>query len=75
MSLETCTVLVQEFAHCQEYVIDTVSRYGELKIVAIWKYDKRSANGAPFVYYATKLLDNNNDDSGKEPIAQLCCSS
>jgi hypothetical protein len=26
---------------------------------------------APFVYYATKLLDNNNDDSSKEPNAQL----
>ena len=61
-------VLVQEFAQGQEYAIDTVSRDGELKIVAIWKYEKRPANGAPFVYYATKLFDDNNDDSGKEPI-------
>jgi hypothetical protein len=62
-------VLVQEFAHGQEYAIDTVSRDGELKIVAIWKYDKRPANGAPFVYYATKLFDDNDDDgsSGEDP--------
>ncbi|KAL3764742.1 hypothetical protein ACHAW5_011293 [Stephanodiscus triporus] len=61
-------VLVQEFAIGEEFAIDTVSRDGELKIVAIWKYDKRPANGAPFVYYATKLFDDNNKDSGKEPI-------
>jgi hypothetical protein len=60
-------VLVQEFARGQEYAIDTVSRDGELKIVAVWKYDKRPANGAPFVYYATRLFDD-SDDSGEEPI-------
>ncbi|KAL3823209.1 hypothetical protein ACHAXA_003488 [Cyclostephanos tholiformis] len=59
-------VLIQEFANGQEYAIDTVSRDGELKIVAIWKYDKRPANGAPFVYYATRLYDD--DDGVMEPI-------
>ena len=62
------TVLVQEFAQGQEYAIDTVSRDGELKIVAIWKYDKRPANGAPFVYYATKLFD---DSESSEPICPM----
>jgi len=61
-------VLVQEFAVGQEYAIDTVSRDGELKIVAIWKYDKRPANGAPFVYYATKLFDGSESS---EPICPM----
>jgi biotin carboxylase len=63
------TVLIQEFAQGQEYAIDTVSRDGELKIVAIWKYDKRPANGAPFVYYATKLFDDS--ESSTESICPM----
>lgn len=71
-------VLVQEFAVGQEYAIDTVSRDGELKIVAIWKYDKRPANGAPFVYYATNLFDDNsnnddtNDDNSESSTETIC---
>ncbi|KAL3917844.1 MAG: hypothetical protein SGILL_004520 [Bacillariaceae sp.] len=63
------SVLVQEFAVGQEFAIDTVSKNGKMKIAAIWQYDKRPANGAPFVYYATKLLysagDDCNDDSSE----------
>jgi hypothetical protein len=51
------SVLVQEFAVGQEYAIDIVSHNGQHKVAAIWKYDKRPANGAPFVYYATELYD------------------
>ena len=51
------TVLVQEFATGKEYAIDVVSRDGEHKVAALWRYDKRSANGASFVYFATELLD------------------
>lgn len=69
------SVLVQEFAHGQEYAIDTVSRDGELKIVAIWKYDKRPVNGAPFVYYATRLFDDNHhhihDSDDIDPICPV----
>jgi hypothetical protein len=50
-------VLLQEFAVGQEYAIDTVSKDGEHKIAAVWIYDKRPANGASFVYYATKIYD------------------
>ena len=50
------SVLVQEFARGTEYAIDVVCRDGEQKVAALWKYDKRSVNGAPFVYYATKLI-------------------
>ena len=32
-------------------MVDTVSRNGEHKVLAIWKYDKREANHAPFVYF------------------------
>ena len=44
-------VLVQEFLHGDEWVVDSVSRDGEHKAVALWRYDKREANGAPFVYF------------------------
>jgi biotin carboxylase len=49
-------VLVQEFAVGQEYALDTVARDGEIKVVAIWRYHKRAANGAPFCYQAAELL-------------------
>lgn len=49
------SVLVQEFLIGKEYVIDKVSRDGVHKLVAIWEYDKRSVNGAHFVYFGMKL--------------------
>jgi hypothetical protein len=58
-------VLMQEFAVGQEFAIDTVSKNGQLKIAAIWQYDKRPANGAPFVYYATKLYAGSMDAGGE----------
>ena len=50
-------VLVQEFAVGQEFAIDIVSKSGQHKVAAIWIYDKRPVNNAPFVYYSTKLYD------------------
>lgn len=50
-------VLIQEFAQGTEYAIDIVSKDGEHKVAALWRYDKREANGAPFVYFATELVD------------------
>jgi biotin carboxylase len=49
-------VLVQEFLDGQEYVIDTVSRGGEHKVVAVWAYDRRAVNGAGFVLFGQHLL-------------------
>jgi hypothetical protein len=49
--------LVQEFAVGQEYCIDVVSKNGKHKVAAIWKYDKRPSNGAPFVYFGTKIYE------------------
>lgn len=54
--------LVQEFLKGDEYVIDGVSRDGEHKIVAVWKYDKRSVNGANFVYYAMSMVDFSSEE-------------
>merc|ERR1712061_664031 len=50
-------VLVQEFLSGIEYVVDSVSKDGQHKVVAVWEYDKRAVNGAPFVYFGMKLLD------------------
>lgn len=58
------TVLVQEFAFGTEYAIDTVSKDGEHKVAALWRYDKRPANGASFVYHATELIEANESEIG-----------
>merc|ERR1712151_1039553 len=50
-------VLVQEFLSGVEYVVDSVSRDGQHRIVAVWEYDKRAVNGAPFVYFGMRLMD------------------
>ena len=43
-------VLIQEYADGPEFAVDTVAQDGDIKIVALWKYHKLPANGAPFVY-------------------------
>ncbi len=48
--------LVQEFAKGTEYALDIVSKNGEHKIACLWRYDKRPANRAPFVYFATEVV-------------------
>jgi len=50
-------VLCQEFLRGKEYVIDSVSRDGEHKTMAVWVYDKRAANGAAFVYFGMVPID------------------
>lgn len=55
LGLENTATLVQEFLEGTEYVVDTVSRDGVHKVVAVWEYDKRVVNGAPFVYYGVLL--------------------
>jgi hypothetical protein len=56
-ALKHDSVLVQEFASGTEYAIDIVSRDGQHKVAALWRYDKRPANGRSFVYHATELVD------------------
>jgi hypothetical protein len=36
--------------------VDLVSRDGQHKVVAFWRYDKGPANGAPFVYFCDELM-------------------
>lgn len=55
LGLENTATLVQEYLEGTEYVVDTVSRAGRHKCVAVWEYDKRRANDAPFVYYGVIL--------------------
>ena len=62
-------VLVQEQLVGTEYAVDVVSIGGQHKVAAIWRYDKRPANGAPFCYYQTKLIDSNSD-----PNVQKVCN-
>lgn len=56
LGLTNYSVLLQEYLAGEEYVVDTVSRDGVHKCVALWKYDKRVYNGAPVVYYGMQLL-------------------
>lgn len=56
-------VLVQEFLDGIEYALDVVSRNGEHKVMAVWRYVKKPANGAPFCYYKTELVDSTMDSN------------
>jgi len=64
-------VLVQEFVDGTEYAVDVVSRDGDHKIAAIWRYDKRPANGASFCYFKTELIDAEMDESVMEICAYV----
>ncbi len=57
--------LLQEFAKGTEYAIDIVSKNGEHKVAALWRYDKRSSNNAPFVYFATEIIDAQSETGQK----------
>ena len=50
------SVLLQEQLEGVEWVVDTVSRAGEHKVVALYRYDKGAANGAPFVYFGMEPM-------------------
>jgi hypothetical protein len=50
-------VLVQEFIEGSEFALDVVSRNGEHKLTAIWKYDEHPTNSATFRYFRTKVVD------------------
>ncbi|TYZ68349.1 hypothetical protein PybrP1_012567 [[Pythium] brassicae (nom. inval.)] len=65
LGLENTATLVQEFLDGTEYVVDTVSRNGVHKVVAVWEYDKRVVNGAPFVYFGVLLRAAAGDVLGR----------
>lgn len=49
-------VLVMEFLEGEEYVVDSVTLNGTHKVVSIWKYDKRAANGKFNVYFGMESV-------------------
>jgi biotin carboxylase len=48
--------VVQEALSGREWVVDTVSRDGRHKALALWRYDKGEANGAAFVYFGAEPM-------------------
>jgi len=50
--------VVQEYMDGEEWIVDTVSRAGEHKVAALWRYDKGEANGAPFVYFGVEAMSS-----------------
>lgn len=56
IGIENHGALIQEYLEGKEYVVDKVSRDGVHKLLAIWEYDKREANGASFVYFGMRLM-------------------
>ena len=54
------SVLLQEYlsdAGSAEWVVDTVSRGGEHKVVALWRYDKRDYYGSPELRVKVRVRD------------------
>eukprot|EP00543_Licmophora_paradoxa_P003776 CAMPEP_0202441236 /NCGR_PEP_ID=MMETSP1360-20130828/677_1 /ASSEMBLY_ACC=CAM_ASM_000848 /TAXON_ID=515479 /ORGANISM="Licmophora paradoxa, Strain CCMP2313" /LENGTH=504 /DNA_ID=CAMNT_0049056093 /DNA_START=103 /DNA_END=1617 /DNA_ORIENTATION=- len=59
---EEAGVLLQELLEGTEYIVNLVVLDGVSKCTAIWKYDKRPYNGAPFVCYSKKLMALGDED-------------
>jgi len=51
-----CGVLLQEYRAVTEYIVNMVVCNGVVKTTAMFKYDKRPYNGAPFVCFSKELL-------------------
>ena len=62
LGLDNYAVLCQEYLEGDEWVVDTVSRAGEHKVVALWKYDKRDYHGSPVVYHGMRLHNVEADE-------------
>ena len=56
LGLVNKAVLVQEYLEGKEYVVDMVSRDGVHKVLGLWEYDRRPANGANFVNHGQHML-------------------
>jgi len=69
--LTNYSVLLQEYLRGDEYVVDTVSRSGVHKCVAIWKYDKRMFNGSPVVYFGMRLMPIDSEPILKEMVSYI----
>jgi hypothetical protein len=54
-------ILIQEYLVGREYAVDSVSRDGVHKVVAVWFEDFREANGVFDQYFGFKLMDPNDE--------------
>lgn len=55
--------LCQEYLQGREYVVDQVSLNGEHKVMTVWLYDKRDANGASFVYFGDIPIESDTPEA------------
>jgi hypothetical protein len=63
-------VLIQEFADGPEFAVDTIAQDGNIKVVALWKYHKLEANGAPFVYQCSELISS--EGAVEQEVCDYC---
>jgi len=64
-------VLVQEFVEGTEYAVDVVSRNGQHKVAAVWRYVKKPVHDASFCYFKTELVDSSMDENVPEICAYI----
>eukprot|EP00966_Prymnesium_polylepis_P187751 4352605-Prymnesium_polylepis.1 len=50
------SAVLQELLGGDEWVVDSVSRDGQHKVLALWRYERGRANGAPFVSFCDELM-------------------
>ena len=65
--------LLQEYLEGDEWVVDTVSRDGTHAVVALWRYEKEAANGAPFVY--TQMALQPVQTSTQRALCDYACAA
>lgn len=56
-------VIAQEYLTGEEYIVNTVSTYGAMKITDIWESVKTNANGKDFLYDYLELIPAESDVS------------
>ena len=64
-------VLLMEYLGGDEFVVDTVSRDGVHKCVAIWKYIKQPLNGVPNVFYGQRLMQVDKNAPATDPLKRM----
>lgn len=72
MGIVNDVLIIQEFLQGEEFVIDSVSRDGEHKLVACWKYDKISIkDSGDFVYLGMSLCNAINNPKVDEMFSYI----
>jgi len=65
--------VVQQYLRGDEWIVDTVSRDGEHKVVALWRYRKGERNGAPFVNLMDEVVGGG--DHAAAAVADYACAA